>query len=293
VLIFLGIPLLAGYATQRIGVKRRGRDWYESTFIPRLSPLTLYGLLFTIVLLFAIQGDAITASPFDVARIALPLLIYFPLMFGVSFVLGRKIRLAYDRTTALAFTAASNNFELAIAVSRRAGLRGALVAAPVEMAVGRSTRRVGSHGKLAVVVSRPEASECLGECSVVLLERPDVALEEAHEHHGAQRLHGGRPSSRGDHRNLSEQIPRGEPSHLLTVDEDPCVALEYREDRVAEIALLCDLDSGAVDLDAFSGRSKRLELVGREGIEDRNAREVCRIHCHRGSSVGDLPETTS
>src|SRR5512134_1473955 len=85
VLIFLGIPLLAGYLTRRIGIRRRGRDWYETTFIPRISPLTLYGLLFTIVVLFAIQGEEITAQPQDVALIAVPLLAYFALMWAVGF----------------------------------------------------------------------------------------------------------------------------------------------------------------------------------------------------------------
>jgi ACR3 family arsenite transporter len=117
VLIFLGIPLLAGYLTRRIGERRRGREWYESSFLPKIGPFALYGLLFTVVLLFALQGDTITSRPLDVARIALPLLVYFGLMWTMSFALGRAIGLNYERTTTLAFTAAGNNFELAIAVA--------------------------------------------------------------------------------------------------------------------------------------------------------------------------------
>ena len=117
VLIFLGIPLLAGYLTRRIGIKRRGREWYEATFIPRIGPLALYGLLFTIVVMFALQGEAITSDPVSVALIAVPLLCYFAIMWGLSFVLGRRGRLGYPKTATLAFTAAGNNFELAIAVS--------------------------------------------------------------------------------------------------------------------------------------------------------------------------------
>ncbi|WP_308288406.1 ACR3 family arsenite efflux transporter [Streptomyces lavenduligriseus] len=117
VLVFLGIPLAAGYLTRRIGEKLKGRAWYEAKLIPRIGPFALYGLLFTIVVLFALQGDAITGRPLDVARIALPLLVYFALMWAGSMLLGRAVGLDHPRATTLAFTAAGNNFELAIAVA--------------------------------------------------------------------------------------------------------------------------------------------------------------------------------
>jgi arsenite transporter len=141
VLIFLGIPLAAGFATRVIGIRRRGADWYRERFVPRIAPFALYGLLFTIVLLFALQGDRITSQPLDVALIAVPLLLYFLIMFFVSFGLGRLLELSYRRTTSLAFTAASNNFELAIAVAvgvfgatsgqALAGVVGPLIEVPV------------------------------------------------------------------------------------------------------------------------------------------------------------------
>ncbi|GAB3621691.1 ACR3 family arsenite efflux transporter [Glutamicibacter endophyticus] len=117
VVIFLGIPLVAGFLTRTLGEKARGRDWYENRFLPKLGPFALYGLLFTIVILFALQGDTIIAKPLDVARIALPLLVYFAVVFGASMLIGRGLGMSYERTTTLAFTAAGNNFELAIAVA--------------------------------------------------------------------------------------------------------------------------------------------------------------------------------
>ena len=116
VLVFLGIPLLAGYLTRTIGERANGRAWYEERLLPRLGPWALYGLLFTIVLLFALQGEAITGRPLDVARIALPLLAYFALTFAIGLGAGRLLDLDYARTTTLAFTLSGNNFELAIAV---------------------------------------------------------------------------------------------------------------------------------------------------------------------------------
>lgn len=141
VLVFLGIPLLAGFLTRTLGEKAKGRDWYETQFLPKIGPAALYGLLFTIVILFALQGDTITHQPLDVARIALPLLAYFGLMWVGSFALGYRLRMSYERTTTLAFTAAGNNFELAIAVAigvfgvtsgqALAGVVGPLIEVPV------------------------------------------------------------------------------------------------------------------------------------------------------------------
>ena len=141
VLIFLGIPLLAGVLTRVLGVRLKGLRWYEQRFLPRISPLALYGLLFTIVLMFALQGEAISTDPGQVIQVAIPLLLYFVLMWSLAFALGKASGLDYPRTTTLAFTAAGNNFELAIAVcvgvwgvasqQALAGVIGPLIEVPV------------------------------------------------------------------------------------------------------------------------------------------------------------------
>ena len=141
VLIFLGIPLTAGYLTRAVGERARGQEWYETTLLPKIAPIALYGLLFTVVVLFALQGETITSEPLDVARIALPLLAYFAIMWFGAVAVSRWLGLSYPRTAALAFSAASNDFELAIAVAigvfgvtsgqALAGVVGPLIEVPV------------------------------------------------------------------------------------------------------------------------------------------------------------------
>ncbi|MDD3288340.1 MAG: ACR3 family arsenite efflux transporter [Alphaproteobacteria bacterium] len=117
VFIYLGIPFIGGYASRKILIRAKGREWFETKFLPKINPITLIALLFTIVAMFSLKGDMVMKLPMDVVRIAIPLTVYFIVMFLVSFVMGKMIGVTYGKTTAAAFTAASNNFELAIAVA--------------------------------------------------------------------------------------------------------------------------------------------------------------------------------
>jgi ACR3 family arsenite transporter len=117
VIIYLGIPFAAGVISRSVLIRRKGKDWFDRKFVPKISPVTLYSLLFTIVLMFSLKGDAILRLPADVLQVALPLVLYFLLMFLSSFLIGKWLKLPYDRNAAIAFTATGNNFELAIAVS--------------------------------------------------------------------------------------------------------------------------------------------------------------------------------
>jgi arsenite transporter len=173
VLIFLGIPLLAGFLTRHFGERAKGTDWYEYTFLPRIGPVALYGLLFTIVILFALQGDRITNEPWDVTRIALPLLLYFAVMWFGSFFIGLRMGMPYDRNVSIAFTAAGNNFELAIAVAisvfgvssgqALAGVVGPLIEVPVLVALV----YVALWARTKYYAPRPEGSDAVRHSAAV------------------------------------------------------------------------------------------------------------------------------
>ena len=183
VAVFLGIPLVAGYLTRTIGERARGRDWYENQFLPRLGPVALYGLLFTVVILFALQGKKITSEPLDVARIALPLLAYFAIMWLAGFAVSRRLRLSYPRTVSLAFSAASNDYEAAGDRRGDRRVRGDQRAGAGQR--GRAAHRGAGHARAGLrrAVGPPPLLPCRGgnpvncfDCAALGQQAPAVAV---------------------------------------------------------------------------------------------------------------------